>query len=179
MCGHDTVQSPLVVRRHLGYLSATSGLPARLSGREVLTLFAGLQGVVDEATAVARAIERFGITEFADRRVDQLSTGMRQRVRIACAAVHTPPLLILDEPTAGLDIVAADALLDDILLLKQQGSSVVFSTHVLREAARVCDRIAVIAEGEIRAMGTLDELLVQTGTTALDDAFLALVKPTS
>ncbi|MBT3224547.1 MAG: ABC transporter ATP-binding protein, partial [Proteobacteria bacterium] len=176
LCGHDVRQIPDRVRVNLGYLSSTSGLPPRLSCTEVLRLFAEIQQVERPAEAVERVVERFGISEFAKRRVENLSTGMRQRVRIACAAVHEPPVLIMDEPTAGLDILAADKLLDDILLIRQQGAAVIFSTHVLREAARICDRIAIIHDGRILAEATLQGLLDQTNKTSLDEAFLALVR---
>ena len=176
LLGHDIRTDPIRVRENLGYLSATSGLPERLSCTEVLRLFAELQQADRPRDAVARSIERFGITDFASRRVEQLSTGMRQRVRIACACVHEPKVLILDEPTAGLDLLAADKLLDNIMALREAGASILFSTHVLREAARICDRIAIIHEGRIRAQDRPDELMRQTETSTLDDAFLAVVR---
>ena len=175
--GHDVVAAPGAVRRSLGYLSASSGLPTRVSCREVLALFAALHQVSDVADAVDRAIDRFGITAFADRRIETLSSGMRQRVRIAAAAVHDPPVLILDEPTAGLDVVAADKLLQAIVQARDRGTCVLFSTHVLREAEKICSRIAVIHEGSLRAIGSVEELKAQTATGSLEAAFLALVAP--
>ena len=176
VAGHDVRHSPARVRASIGYLSATSGLPLRLTCTEVVRTFATLQGLADPRAAAARAIARYGITEFEGRFVEGLSTGMRQRLRVACAAVHEPPVLILDEPTAGLDVVAADALLRDISAAREAGAAVVFSTHVLREAERICDRVAVIEGGRIRAVGTLAELLAQTGCADLEGAFLALVQ---
>lgn len=176
VCGHDIRTDTHGVRRNLGYLSASSGLPKRLTCREVLTLFAELQEVEDPHRAVEDALDRNGVRDFADRRVDALSTGMGQRVRIACATVHRPPVVILDEPTAGLDVVAADALLQDVLRAKAEGAAVVFSTHVLREAERICDRIAIIHQGRIQANDTPQGLLALTGTKDLDEAFLALVR---
>jgi sodium transport system ATP-binding protein len=126
--------------------------------------------------AAEQAIERYGIADFADRFVEGLSTGMRQRLRVACASVHQPPVLIFDEPTAGLDVVAADALLRDIARARDAGAAVVFSTHVLREAERLCDRVAVINLGRICAIGTVDSLLASTGARDLEGAFLALVR---
>ncbi len=175
ICGFDVVQQPARVRESLGYLSASSGLPVRVTCREVLDLFAGLHGAPDPRAAVERAIVEFGIAEFADRRIEELSTGMRQRVRIATACVHAPRVLILDEPTAGLDLVAADRLLDTILQARSRGAAVIFSTHVMREAARICDRIAVIDGGLLRGCGTIPELQAQTGKETFEDAFLALV----
>lgn len=176
ICGHDVVTSPALVRASLGYLSATSGLPGRATCREVLELFASLHRVSRVEEAVDRAIERFGIGEFIHRRTEELSTGMRQRVRIACAAVHQPAVLILDEPTAGLDLVAADRLLDSILDAKAQGTTILFSTHILREVARVCDRVAIIDAGRLRAEGTVASLQADTGTSTFDDAYIAVVR---
>jgi len=176
VAGHDVSSEPARVRANIGYLSATSGLPPRLTCTEAVRTFAALQGVADPKAAAAQAIARYGISEFADRFVEGLSTGMRQRLRVACAAVHEPPVLILDEPTAGLDVVAADALLQDIARAREAGAAVVFSTHVLREAERLCDRIAVIEGGRIRAVGTLPALLAETGCGDLEAAFLALVR---
>ncbi len=176
VAGHDVLEAPAQVRASIGYLSATSGLPPRLTCEEAVRTFAALQGVADPRGAAELAIRRHGIEEFADRFVEGLSTGMRQRLRVACAAVHEPPVLILDEPTAGLDVVAADALLQDIARARDGGAAVVFSTHVLREAERICDRIAVIESGLVRAVGTLEDLLQQTGCRDLEGAFLALVR---
>jgi sodium transport system ATP-binding protein len=177
ICGHDAVREPGKVRAHLGYLSASSGLPVRVTCREVLELFAALHRVPDVRRAVDRAIDVFGIAAFADQRVETLSTGMRQRVRIATAAVHEPQALILDEPTAGLDLVAADRLLDTILLARARGAAVIFSTHVLREAVKICDRIAVIDHGRLLGEGTVAELCTRTGKTSFEEAFLTLVAP--
>jgi ABC-type multidrug transport system ATPase subunit len=177
ICGHDVVRAAGHVRANLGYLSASSGLPVRVTCREVLELFAALHRVHDPRGAVERALEVFGITAFADQRVETLSTGMRQRVRIASAAVHEPRALILDEPTAGLDLVAADRLLDTILLARARGAAVIFSTHVLREAVKICDRIAVIDRGRLLGEGTVAELCARTGTSTFEAAFLSLVSP--
>lgn len=174
--GHDVVTHASTVRASLGYLSATSGLPTRVTCREVLVFFAGLQQLETPNDAADQAIEHFGITAFAGRRIETLSTGMRQRVRIAAAAIHDPPVLLLDEPTAGLDLVAADRLLDAILEARSRGTSVVFSTHILREATRICDRIGIIDAGRLKAEGTVEELKAQTGASSLDEAFLALVR---
>jgi len=175
LCGHDVQTAPQKVRASLGYLSASSGLPTRVSCREVLALFAGLHRVENVEQAVEQAVANYGISEFADRRIETLSTGMRQRVRIASAAIHEPPVLILDEPTAGLDLVASDRLLDSILEARDRGASVIFSTHILREAVKICDRIGVIDRGMLKAEGSVEELNTQTETDTFEEAFLKLV----
>jgi ABC-type multidrug transport system ATPase subunit len=173
--GVDVVRDPLGARERLGYLSTSAGLPARLTCRECLVAFADLRGLAEPRAAADEALERFGVASFADRFVEGLSTGMRQRLRIACAAVHRPPVLILDEPTSGLDVVAADSLMSVIEDLKHEGAAVIFSTHVLPEAERLCDRIAVIYEGSILAVDTPDNLIRLTRAPDLRGAFLRVI----
>lgn len=173
--GHDVVSEPIAVRRTLGYLSPDVGLPPRLTARECLRLFAALYDVRPAEPAIARAVERMGLAAFLDRRVDALSTGMGQRLRIGCATLHEPKVLILDEPTLGLDAVATRDLLATIRASRDEGAAVVLSTHMVDDAARVCDRVAVIDQGRIRATGTPAELVARTGAADLRDAFLALV----
>ena len=114
--------------------------------------------------------------EFEGVRCEKLSTGMHQKVSIARAVVHDPPVLIFDEPTAGLDILVADALLSYIEKCRDQGKCVVFSTHVMSEAERLCDRIAIIHRGQILAVGSLEELRRLTGERFLEKIFLYLVR---
>ncbi len=175
VCGFDVLTSPIEVRQGLGYLSATSELPEKLSCREVVLTVARLHQLASPGAATDLAIERYGIGDYQDRMVDALSTGMRQRVRIACAAVHEPPVLILDEPTAGLDLVATERLLTAIASNRERGVSVIFNTPVLREASQICDRIAIIDEGVLRAVDTPAGLLALTATDSLERAFLSLV----
>ena len=176
LCGVDVATEPLRARRKLGYMSATSGLPGRLSAREVLRLFAGIHGVADPATAAERAVQRFSLGAFADRLMDGYSTGMRQRARLAVATVHDPPVLILDEPTSGLDVVAAQELLDVVQAAREGGAAVLFSTHILAEAEQLCNRVAVLQEGHLLAIGSVPELCRQTGATELQGAFLGLIR---
>ncbi len=174
--GVDVVRDPLGARERLGYLSTSAGLPARLTCRECLVAFADLRGLAEPRAAADEALERFGVASFADRFVEGLSTGMRQRLRIACAAVHRPAVLILDEPTTGLDVVAAADLLTDIEAVRDAGAAVIFSTHILREASRLCDRVAIVFEGRIHAVASPAELVASTGAADLDDAFVRLVR---
>ncbi len=176
VAGHDIRTASVAVRASLGYLSTTSGLPARLTVRECLGLFADLQGLRSPQAAVTRMVDRMRLGAFVDRRVETLSTGMRQRARIACAAIHRPAVLILDEPTAGLDLMSTDDLLDEVRSLRDEGASVLYSTHAMDEADRVCDRVAILHEGALRAIGTPVELLARTSTATLAAAFRAIVR---
>ena len=176
LCGHDVRTDPAAVRASIGYLSSSTGLYGRLTSREMLIYFGRLQGV-DRAPERADAlIEQLELGDFAHRRCDRLSTGQKQRVNIARALVHDPPVLILDEPTAGLDVIAAQTLLRFIEAARDQGRCVLFSTHIMSEAERLCDQIAIIHRGRVLAAGTLPELRVATGEHYLESIFLKLVE---
>jgi sodium transport system ATP-binding protein len=120
-------------------------------------------------------LELFDITAYADRANDRLSTGMKQRVGLARAAVHDPPVLILDEPTTGLDPIVSRTVEQAVIALARRGKCVLFSTHLLAQAEDICDRIGVISGGKVVAEGTIPQLTRQTGTDDLRSAFFALV----
>ena len=174
VAGHDVRNAAMQVRRNLGYLSTTSGLPTRLTVRECLGLFAELHRLPSQAAF--DAIRRFHLEDFSDRFVEGLSTGMRQRLRIACAAIHRPPVLILDEPTAGLDLMSTDDLLNEVLALRNEGAAVLYSTHLMEEAERLCDQVAVLHEGRLCAVDTVAALKEKTGATSLAEAFRRIVR---
>jgi len=113
--------------------------------------------------------------DFADTKVDQLSTGMRQRTALARTLLHDPPVLILDEPTSGLDVPTARVIEEFILQARRSGKCILYSTHVMEEAEFLCDRIAVINEGCIRITGTMSELKAATGRERLREIFLDLL----
>ncbi|MDE0915081.1 MAG: ATP-binding cassette domain-containing protein [Planctomycetota bacterium] len=178
LAGIRVSDDPLEVRRRLGFLSGSTGLYPRLTAREILEYFGRLHGL-DEDQLQARVeelLDTFTIRPFADGRCESLSTGQRQRVSIARAVLHDPPVLILDEPTTGLDILAASDMIDFIQSRKDAGTCVLFSTHILSEAERLCDRIGVIDQGRLLAVGSLEELRAQTGKEWLEDVFRALVQ---
>ena len=121
-------------------------------------------------------MDRFGIRAFANVRCDRLSTGMKQKVSIARAIVHDPPVLVFDEPTLGLDVLVAETLLSFIEECRDAGRCVLFSTHIMREAERLCDRIGIIHQGRILAQGTLEQLREMTGEHYLEQVFIRLVE---
>lgn len=178
VAGISVADNPLEVRRRIGFLSGTTGLYPRLTARETLEYFGKLHGI--EAGELEQRIESlldaFDMRGFQDGRCEGLSTGQRQRVSIARAVVHNPPVLILDEPTTGLDILAASDMIQFIETRKAEGTCVLFSTHILSEAERLCDRIGVIHAGRMLAVGSLDELRERTGKNWLEDVFRALVE---
>ncbi len=176
--GHDLATDAEGVRRSIGFLAAGSGLYGRLTPRETLRFFAALQGLPETKleAQVERMLALFRITEYADRPNDRLSTGMKQRVSLARSVVHDPPVVMLDEPTTGLDPVVTLEVEEAVKGLAEAGSCVVFSTHVLSQAEDLCDRVGVILGGRIVAEGTTAELCESTGAKNLRGAFFELVK---
>jgi len=166
------------VRKKIGFLSASTGLYERLTPREIMTYFARLAKYPKDKVAarVKDIIQAFKMEEYADTRCEKLSTGMLQRVSIARASVHDPKLLILDEPTSGLDVIAKQSIYDYINKCKGENKVIVFSTHLMNEAEKLCDRIGILHKGKLFAVGTMDELREKTGQHYLEDVFLSIVK---
>jgi sodium transport system ATP-binding protein len=172
--GYDVIAAPEDVRRSLGFYSASTALYPRLTGRETLEFFARINGYPANQVnrRVEALIERFGIAEYADARVEKLSSGMKQKISIARTIVHDPPVLIFDEPTVGLDVMAALEMQRVIHELRGEGKCIIFSTHIMSEAEKLCDRIAIIHQGRILALGTLEEHRQATGQHYLEDIFV-------
>ena len=177
--GHDIVTQPELVRRHLGFYSASTALYPRLTARETIEFFARVNGYPADriAARVGALVERFGIGAYAKARVDKLSSGMKQKVSIARTVAHDPPVLIFDEPTVGLDVINALDMQQVIAEFRAEGKAIVFSTHIMSEAERLCSRIAIIHRGRIHACDTLDRLREATGHHYLEDIFVHFVRP--
>jgi sodium transport system ATP-binding protein len=175
--GADVSADPLAVRCAMGYLSSSTGLYGRLTARETLEYFGRLHGLQGKrlAARVDELLDLFGIREFAALRCEKLSTGMKQKVSIARSIVHEPRILILDEPTLGLDILVASTMLRFVERCRSEGRCVVFSTHIMSEVERLCDRVGIIHRGELRAVGTIAELRARSGAERLEDVFIRLV----
>ncbi len=175
--GHDIVREPIKVRENLGVLTSNIGLYPRLTARENVAYFARLYGL--SAAATTRRIDELfhllDMEDYAGRRADTFSTGMKQKVAIARAVVHDPPVMIFDEPTSGLDVLGARTVVDFIRACRAAGKCVLLSTHQMVEVAKLCDRVAIIHAGRIQAAGTVPELLARTGAPDLEDAFMALI----
>jgi len=175
VAGVDRTRDPLAIRQHIAYVPAEAGLPDRLTPREVVRLFAGVQGVTDVNGAADRLLEELGATRFADTACSELSTGMKRRVVLARALVHEPAVLLLDEPTDGLDVSGRRQVLALIRAQAERGRAVVLSSHIMGEVERVVHRVGVVNHGKLVAEGTLPQLLGQSGQTTLDDAFFHFV----
>jgi sodium transport system ATP-binding protein len=175
--GHDIAAEPTAVRKCLGFYSATTALYPRLTARETIEFFARInQYAGDVKQRVDYLIERFGISKYASARVDKLSTGMKQKVSIARTVAHDPPILIFDEPTVGLDVLNALEMQDVIREFRSHGKTILFSTHIMSEAEKLCDRIAIIHAGRILACNNLEGLRQVTGERYLEDIFVHYVR---
>jgi sodium transport system ATP-binding protein len=175
--GHDIVKEAARVRQKIGFLSGDMGLYHRLTPREVLRFFGRLSGMNGDRLEqrIDHLFTIFDMHKFADAKIDTLSTGMRQKTAITRTLVHDPPIFILDEPTSGLDVPTAQVVERFIREAKEAGKCIILSTHIMEEAEYLCDRIAVIHQGKIRALGTMEELRTITGKQRLREIFIELL----
>lgn len=173
--GLDSQREPAAVRRRLGVLPDARSVYKRLTARENIRYFGRLHGLDDAAIErrIVRLAEMLGI-DFLDRRTEGFSQGQRTKTAIARALVHDPKNVILDEPTNGLDVMTTRNLRGFLQQLRTEGHCVVFSSHIMQEVAALCDRIVVIAGGEVKAIGTPDELRALTGERDLENVFVRL-----
>lgn len=176
VAGHDVVRDAEAVRASIGYLSVTTGVYPRLTAFEMIEMFARIQGVPNPRSRTEALIEELELGDYRDQRCGRLSTGNRQKVSIARAIVHDPPILVFDEPTTGLDVMVAQTFLAFVERLRDAGKTVIYSTHIMSEVERLCDRIAIVHRGRLLAIGTLDALRERTGEHYLEAAFVRLVE---
>jgi len=175
--GIDAALEPTRVRERLGVLPDARGIYKRLTARENIAYFGALHGL-DAARIVSRTerlVDALEMREFIDRRAEGFSQGQRTKTAIARALVHDPRNVLLDEPTNGLDVMTTRSLRSFLLGLRDEGRCVLFSSHIMQEVARLCDRIVVIAHGRVVADGTPDDLRAATGCANLEDAFVKAI----
>ena len=177
VAGFDVVRQANEVRHHIGFLSANTGIYERMTAWEMVAYYGRLHGLHGEQLRkrMEELFDRLRMNDFRDVMGGKLSTGMMQKVSIARALVHDPPVLIFDEPTAGLDVLVGRAVLENIRRLRDLGKCVLFSTHIMREVERLCDRVAVISRGRVQACGSLAELRQRYGQDDLEELFFQLV----
>lgn len=171
--GNDVVEKPLEVRQSIGYLATEMGLYGRLTPRETLRFFARINGL-EEDRIEPRMEEVFGILdmeEFLGRKVNNLSTGMKQKLSLARSIIHDPPILIFDEPTQGLDLMTSKTVTDYIEEFKSEGKTIILSTHIMHVAEKLCDKVAILFNGEVKAFGRVDQLLERHGEEDLESLF--------
>jgi ABC-2 type transport system ATP-binding protein len=179
VAGHDVQQEPLAVKRAVGYLAQTPLLYDRLTGREFLRFLGGLYGLADDRieARTKHLLALMELSEKADQVIESYSGGMRHKIGLCGALLHEPPVLILDEPLTGMDPHSARRIKDLLGSLCRQGRTVFLSTHVLEIAERVCDRVGILDQGQLIAVGTMEALRAQarsTAQTTLEDLFLQL-----
>ena len=174
VAGMRSIDAPDEVKRRIGLVSASAGLYQWLSPREMLLFFADLYGIApDKARGeLARLSRLLGFESYLDQRCGTLSTGQKQRVQLARALIHDPPIMLLDEPTRGLDVFGSQVIFDYIGHLRDQGKAVIVSTHRLHEAQRLCDRFGLLHQGRLVLEGTLAELQKTTSCDTLVDIFM-------
>ncbi|MCF2857129.1 ATP-binding cassette domain-containing protein [Pseudoalteromonas sp. SMS1] len=177
IAGHDIVKHPLAGRKAIGFLSGTTGLYGRLTAKENVEYFAKLHGLKGRAlkSRCEYLFATLDMESFLDKRAEHLSTGMKQKTNIARAVVHEPQVVILDEPTTGLDIMTKQTIIQFIRMLKANQTPVVFSTHHLDEIALLCDRICLIDQGVSCFDGTIEQFKAVGDSNELNDAFLNIV----
>jgi sodium transport system ATP-binding protein len=175
--GFDVVTQPALVRRQIGFVSANTAVYDRMTAWEMVEYFGRLHGLDGEPLRLQmeRVFNRLQMNEIRDLLGSKMSTGMKQKVSIARAIVHDPPVMIFDEATVGLDVLVARALLKTVAELREHGKCIVFSTHIMREAEKLCDRIAIIHRGSILAEGSLEELCDRYQESDLEELFFRLI----
>lgn len=175
--GYDVLTEPALVRHQIGFVSTNTAVYDRMTAWEMVEYFGRLYGLAPDLLRerMLGIFDRLSMHEIRDVLGAKMSTGMKQKVSIARALVHDPPVLIFDEATAGLDVLVARALLKTVAQLRDQGKCIIFSTHIMREAERLCDRIAIMHRGHILAEGSLSELQSQCGQHDLEELFFRLI----
>jgi sodium transport system ATP-binding protein len=179
--GFDVLTQPAAVRRQIGLVSCNTAVYDRMTAWEMVEYFGRLNGLAKELLRerMTHLFDCLQMQEIRDVLGAKMSTGMKQKVSIARALVHDPPVLIFDEATAGLDVLVARALLKTVAQLRDLGKCIIFSTHIMREAERLCDRVAIMHRGRILTEGTQQELAARHAEHDLEELFFCLINQQS
>ncbi len=175
--GFDVVTQPSLVRRQLGFVSTNTAVYDRMTAREMVEYFGRLHGLDGELLEdrIDQIFQRLQMNEIRDTLGGKMSTGMKQKVSIARALIHDPPVLIFDEATVGLDVLVARSLLAIVSELRDQGKCIIYSTHIMSEVERLCDRIAIIHRGHVLSEGSLEELQERHQEDDFEELFFQLI----
>ncbi len=181
IAGFDVEREAELVRRHIGFVSNNTSNYDRMSAREMVEFFGRLHGMLeDELQDRSQMIyQQLQMTDFLEVTGGKMSTGMKQKVSIARAIIHNPPVLIFDEASVGLDVLVGRSLQNAVLELKEQGKCILYSTHHMREVERICDQIAIMFNGKILCEGSHEQLREQFQKGDLEDVFFDLVEQQS
>ena len=177
IAGFDVTAEPEKVRAHVGFLAASTALYGRLTAREMIAYFGKLNGLADAEIKLRtqRLADALDMHEFLDRRCEKFSTGMKQKTSIARTLIHDPAVMIFDEPTLGLDVMTARAIVRFVRECRDRGKTVIYSTHVMSEVEKLCDTVGIIHDGRLLAEGTLAELRARYGEQDLEEVFVKAV----
>lgn len=177
VAGYNAADHPVEVRARIGFMSNNTGIYDRMTAWEMVEYFGKLYGLVgaELAERMEFVFSTLQMHEFKDMLCAKMSTGMKQKVSIARTIIHDPPVLIFDEPTSGLDVLVARNVIDAVSQLRDAGKSIIYSTHIMTEVEKLCDRIAIIHKGRILAMGTRQELCETHGQSCMEDLFFTLI----
>lgn len=178
VAGHEVQKEPEKVREKIGFLTGDIKLDPQFSVDYMFDFFGRLHNIPGEQLKERKEelFTYFGIKDFAHKKIKELSTGMAQKAAISVCLAHDPDIVIFDEPTNGLDVVTARGVTDYLRKLRDEGKLVMISTHIMSEAEKICDRIGVVIDGCKVAEGTPQEIMHETGTTDLEDAFFELYR---
>ncbi len=181
LCGHSIRKAPEQVRRNIGFMSTATSLYGRLTAREMVRYFGQLNGMNKKKidTRIDELFTLFDMHDFANARCDKLSTGMKQKVSIVRTVLHDPLVMIFDEPTAGLDVLTSRTIIDFVRDCRDQGKCVLFSTHIMQEVEKLCDRVGVIHDGRLLACEDTATLKARSASGKVEDAFVAMVEEAS
>jgi sodium transport system ATP-binding protein len=177
IAGFDVVRDAQKVRANVGFLAASTALYGRLTAREMIAYFGQLNGLSDAdiRTRTQRIADELDMHEFLDRRCEKFSTGMKQKTSIARTLIHDPAVMIFDEPTLGLDVMTARAIVKFVRDCRNRGKTVIYSTHVMSEVEKLCDTIGIIHDGKLLAEGTLAGLRATHGEQDMEEIFVKIV----
>ena len=177
IAGYDVVRDAQKVRANVGFLAASTALYGRLTAREMIAYFGQLNGLSDAdiRARTRRIADDLDMHEFLDRRCEKFSTGMKQKTSIARTLIHDPAVMIFDEPTLGLDVMTARAIVQFVRECRNRGKTVIYSTHVMSEVEKLCDTIGIIHGGKLLAEGTLAGLRATHGEQDMEEIFVKIV----
>ncbi len=178
VAGNDVTTSPQVIRQKIGFLTGSTGLYQRLTPNELVKYFADLYAVnaVDFKARKERLFTMLDMNDFANKRIGNLSTGMRQKVSIVRTMIHDPEVVVFDEPTSGLDVISAENIIALIRNCKQEGKTVIFSSHIMSEVDLLCDDLVIIHKGKLCFNETMDDFRNQMQSNNITEEFIRIIK---
>ena len=178
IAGCRSDQQPDEVKRSVGFVSASAGVYQWLTGREMLAFFGDIYGLESDQidSKILELSKILGLDDFLDQSCATLSTGQKQRLSLARALIHEPPVMILDEPTLGLDVVGSQVIFNYIDVLKERSKAIILCTHRLEQAQRICSRFGLLHQGKKVLEGTIQSLQAQTGKQDLVEMFVGLIE---